>query len=102
MPSPNEDGLLTEYRIFETAEFLRNVQSLDARQRSFVEGKLTRLVYPQLRCEPHFGANVKRLQGYRPRTWRYRIGRFRVFYGIDESNRLVNILALDDRKDVYR
>ena len=93
---------MTDYRIFETDEFLRNVRDLDARQKSFVELKLTRHVYPQLRVRPHFGPNVKRLQGYRPTTWRYRIGRFQIFYGIDESNRIVNILALDDRKDAYR
>jgi mRNA interferase RelE/StbE len=93
---------LTDYRIFETDEFLRNVQDLDTRHRSFVQLKLTRHVYPQLRVRPHFGPNIKRLQGYDPKTWRYRIGRFRIFYGIDESNRIVNILALDDRKDAYR
>jgi mRNA interferase RelE/StbE len=102
MLAASEGGSLTEYRIFETAEFLRNIQALDARQQLFVETKLTRFVYPQLRCEPCFGPNIKRLQGYRPRTWRYRIGRFRVFYGIDQSNRIVSILALDDRKDAYR
>ena len=93
---------MTDYRIFETDEFLRNVRDLDARQKAFVAVKLTKYVYPQLRTRPQFGPNIKRLQGYRPTTWRYRIGRFQIFYGIDESNRIVNILALDDRKDAYR
>jgi mRNA interferase RelE/StbE len=78
------------------------MRGLDARQKSFVEIKLKQYVYPQLRVQPHFGANIKRLQGYRPDTWRYRIGRFRVFYGIDQPNRIVNILTLDHRKDAYR
>jgi mRNA interferase RelE/StbE len=93
---------LTDYRIFETDEFRRNVRQLDARQRSFVETKLSRYVYPQLRAQPRSGPNIKKLQGYQPETWRYRIGRFRIFFGIDESNRIVNILTLDDRKDAYR
>ncbi len=93
---------MNNYRIFETDEFLRSVRDLDARQKAFVQLKLTQHVYPQLRVQPYFGCNVKKLKGYRPTTWRYRIGRFRIFYGIDELNRIVNILAVDDRKDVYR
>jgi mRNA interferase RelE/StbE len=93
---------LTDYRIFETSEFQRNLRALDARQRSFVEIKLKRHVYPQLRAQPHFGPNVKKLHDYQPETWRYRVGRFRIFYGIDRPRRIVNILTLDDRKDAYR
>jgi mRNA interferase RelE/StbE len=93
---------LIDYRIFETDEFRRNVRNLDARQRSFVEAKLKQYVYPQLRNRPRLGPNIKKLQGYQPETWRYRIGRFRVFYGIDEPNRIVNVLTLDHRKDAYR
>ena len=93
---------MTDYRIFETDEFRQNVRDLDTRQRSFVEVKLKQYVYPQLRTQPHLGPNIKKLQGYQPETWRYRVGRFRVFYGIDDLNRIVNILTLDDRKDAYR
>lgn len=100
--APSEGGSLTDYRIFETDEFRRNVRELDARQRSFVEIKLKRYVYPQMRRQPHLGPNIKKLQGYQPETWRYRIGRFRVFYYIDEPDRIVNILAVDHRKDAYR
>ncbi len=82
--------------------FCGTYRDLDARHKAFVQLKLTQHVYPHLRLQPCFGSNVKKLRGYRPTTWRYRIGRFRVFYGIDESNRIVNILALDDRKDAYR
>ena len=98
---PSEDGSLTDYRIFETDEFRRNVRKLDARQRSFVELKLQRYIYPQLRARPHHGSNIKKLQGYQPETWRYRVGRFRVFYSIDDPNRIVHILTLDHRKDAY-
>ena len=93
---------MTDYRIFETNEFQRNLQRLDARQKSFVEAKLTQRVYPQLRVQPYFGPNIKKLHGYRPETWRYRLGQFRVFYGIGEASRTVNILTLEYRKDAYR
>jgi mRNA interferase RelE/StbE len=93
---------LADYRIFETDEFRRNVRALDSRQRTFVEIKLNRYVYAQLRVGPYFGPNIKKLHDYEPETWRYRIGRFRVFYSIDEPKRIVNILTLDHRKDAYR
>ncbi len=93
---------MTDYRIFETNQFQRDVNNLDARQQSFVKIKLAQYVYPQLKAQPRFGPNIKKLRGYQPETWRYRIGRFRVFYGIDEPARIVNVLTLDDRKDAYR
>ena len=61
--------------------------------------KLRRYVYSQLRSQPYFGPNIKRLRSYKPETWRYRLGRFRVFFGIDESSRIVNIFALEQRGD---
>jgi mRNA interferase RelE/StbE len=97
-----EDDSLTEYRIFETNQFQRDLRAVDSRERSLLERKLKRYVYPQLRAEPRFGSNVKKLRDFKPETWRYRIGRFRVFYGIDQTKRIVNILTLQQRKDAYR
>jgi len=34
-------------------------------------------------------------------VWRYRLGQFRLFYGIDVSNRTVYIVTIDYRKDAY-
>ena len=34
--------------------------------------------------------------------WRIRVGRFRVIYEIDDMNRLINVLDVGDRRDVYR
>ncbi|MEN6450982.1 MAG: type II toxin-antitoxin system RelE/ParE family toxin [Thermoguttaceae bacterium] len=93
---------MTDYRIFETDEFQRNLRRLDSVPRLFIESKLRRHVYPQLRVRPHSGPNIKRLRGYTPETWRYRIGRFRVFYAIDDADRIVSMLTVDDRKDAYR
>jgi mRNA-degrading endonuclease RelE of RelBE toxin-antitoxin system len=31
-----------------------------------------------------------------------RIGRYRVFYSLDEGERIVFVLTIDDRKDAYR
>ncbi|MDP8235981.1 MAG: type II toxin-antitoxin system RelE/ParE family toxin [Candidatus Erginobacter occultus] len=35
-------------------------------------------------------------------TWRYRIGRFRIFYIVSREERVVALVSLGDRKDAYR
>ncbi|MBN1394815.1 MAG: hypothetical protein JW959_07315 [Pirellulales bacterium] len=93
---------MTEYRVFDTDQFRRALEKLDPRRRAFMVHKLSKYVYPQLRIQPRFVSNIKKLRGYEPETWRYRIVRFRLFFGIDESTRTVNVLTLDDGKDAYR
>jgi mRNA interferase RelE/StbE len=90
----------SEFRVFETQEFRKALARLPPPR--FLPGKLTAYVYPQLRQGPYHGPNIRKLQGYQPATWRYRIGRFRVFYTVDEGERLVFILTIDDRKDAYK
>ncbi|MEI8140350.1 MAG: type II toxin-antitoxin system RelE/ParE family toxin [bacterium] len=51
---------------------------------------------------PYFGPNIRKLQGYTPATWRYRTGPYRIFYSVDEAERIVVILTIDDRKDACR
>ena len=90
----------SEFRVFETDEFKKAFASLGPPR--FLRSKLNTYVYPQLRQGPYFGPNIRKLQGYVPATWRYRIGRFRVFYSLDESEKIVFLLTIDDRKDAYR
>ena len=91
-----------KYRIFETEEFDRALDRLDASQAKFIETKLQKNVYPQIGQQPYFGLNIKKLRNYHPETWRYKMGRFRLFYSMDESTKTVNILTLDSRKDAYK
>ena len=58
--------------------------------------------YPQLREQPCFGPNMKKLRDYTSETWRYRLGRWRLFYSVDAGKRIIYLLTLDDRKDAYR
>ena len=95
------DSLLIDYRIFETEEFAKKLGKLDARDSTFIRQKLSKYVYPQIRKEPHFGKNIKKLRGYTPDTWRYRIGKFRVFYTIENDKTVILMLTLDHRKDAY-
>jgi len=89
-----------EFRIFETEEFLKALSRLGPPR--FLPKKLESYVYPQLRQGPYYGPNIRKLQGYEPPTWRYRIGYYRLFYAVDDEKRIVFILTIDDRKDAYR
>ena len=57
---------------------------------------------PQIEEEPFWGRNIRKLRDYDPSIWRYRIGKFRVFYFIDSKERVVYILSVDRRKDAYK
>jgi mRNA interferase RelE/StbE len=99
MPSTGAEHL-PEFRIFVTDEFKEAVARLGPPR--FLPMKLETYVYPQLRQGPYFGPNIRKLQGYTPPTWRYRIGPYRIFYSADEDERIVFMLTVDDRKDAYR
>ena len=77
------------------------MKKISSAHHEFITNKLREYVYPQLRQEPFWGKNIKKLKGYSPETWRYRIGKFRVFYIIDKMDQIVFILTIDFRKDAY-
>jgi mRNA interferase RelE/StbE len=94
---------LTEniYRIFETNEYSKRISKFGQHDAEFIQNKLSSYIYPQLKAEPHFGNNIKKLAGYKPETWRYRLGKYRLFYSIDEQAKIVSILTVEFRKDAY-
>ena len=95
-------GASSEFRIFETEELQKKLGNLPARESRFVQRKLVEYVYPHLRVDPFLGPNIKKLGGYRPVTWRYRIGRFRLFFLVDPEERVVFMLSVDNRRDAYK
>lgn len=101
MRKPSE-VVLSDFRVFETDEFLKRLKKLSPRDATFLRMKLDSFVYPQIKAEPFWGNNIKKLHGYTPDTWRYRIGKFRLFYIIDQEEQVVYILTIDDRKDAYK
>lgn len=98
----NGAGLLNSYRIFETDEFINCMKLLPKSVQLFMKKKLTSLIYPQLRDEPHYGSNIKKLVDFKIATWRYRIGKYRLFYEINEEEKIVYILTVYLRRDSYR
>lgn len=101
MPRQGE-GALSEYRIFETDELVKSLKKHPEKDASFIRTKLASHVYPQLRQIPFYGPNIKKLRGFNPETWRYRIGKYRVFFQVDSSERIVFILVVEKRKDAYK
>jgi mRNA interferase RelE/StbE len=93
---------LDKFRIFETDRFLQDLSEDFKGQGERIAKKLREYVYPQLRDNPHFGKNIRKLKNYQPETWRYRIHAYRFFYEIDTKENIVYMLAVDSRKDSYR
>ena len=64
--------------------------------------KLENEIYPRLRENPFYGKNIKKLKGEFEGVYRYRIGKYRLFYVIDNDKVIVIILDLKQRKDSYK
>ncbi|MCX6570957.1 MAG: type II toxin-antitoxin system RelE/ParE family toxin [Candidatus Aminicenantes bacterium] len=80
---------MSDFRVFETVQFLDDLE------------KISSLVYPQLSEQPYFGTNIKKLKGFKPETWRYRIGSYRFFYIVDDKEKIVFMVAADTRQQSY-
>jgi len=92
---------LADYRIFETEQFTKDLRAIARGGQVRIEKKLREVVYPELRKRPHFGTHIKKLRGWQPETWRYRIGSWRFFYEIDEAERIVFMTAASHRSSAY-
>lgn len=90
------------YRIFETKEFSATLRDLGDATARRIETKLRTHVYPLLSKNSRFGPNIKRLRGYQPPTWRYRVSDYRFLYTIDEQEKIISMLIAVHRRDVYR
>ena len=77
------------------------MEKIRGRNKTLIEKKLKDKAYPQLKEEPHYGKNIKKLKNYKPETWRYRIGNYRVFFEINDSEKIVSIIAIKTRQNAY-
>lgn len=80
---------------------MADLDRISPARRSKIIAKLRTFVYPQLREQPYFGTNIKKLRGFKPETWRYRIGPYRLFFIIDEREKTVSMVAADTRQQSY-
>jgi mRNA interferase RelE/StbE len=98
-PRPAGTALPNEFLVVETPVFVAKVQALEYRS---VYDKARRYAYPQLRVNPFFGPNIKKLKGEFAGIYRYRIGEFRLFYTVRKEQILVVVIDVARRKDAYR
>jgi mRNA interferase RelE/StbE len=89
------------YRVFEAENFIKDFDKIKGKNKLLVENKLFDKLYPHLKEEPHYGNNIKKLKNYKPETGRYRIGNYRVFYEIDEDEKIVYIIGISTRQNAY-
>jgi len=101
MPANEKEYLLNRFKIFETDQFQKDLQRITKSGQVKIAIKLREYVYPQLISHPHYGPHIKKLRGFTPDTWRYRIGAWRFFYEIDESEQVVFMLAANHRSEAY-
>ena len=92
---------MDKFKIFETNRFLKDLEQDFSGQQERIKRKLAAYVYPQLRQNPYFGKNIKKLTDYKPETWRYRIGNYRFFYEINGQRKMVSMIAADNRECAY-
>ncbi|MBI5555182.1 MAG: type II toxin-antitoxin system RelE/ParE family toxin [Elusimicrobia bacterium] len=92
---------MAEYRIYETKRFTKDLEQDFSGQKTKIQHKLLTYVYPQLRQNPYYGKNIKKLVNYNPATGRYRIGDYRFFYTIDDHQKIVFVIAADNRQGTY-
>jgi len=90
---------LNKYRIAETDTFSSKISESKYNK---IYKKILDYVYPQIRDNPFFGSNIKKLKGDFEGIYRYRIGNYRLFYKIESGLVLIIILDIDDRKDAYK
>ena len=92
---------MANYQVFVTEEYEKQLSKITKSDKTLIERKMQQYVIPQLKSQPHFGSNIKKLKNYNPPTWRYLIGKYRVFYEIDTETMEVNILTISQRKNAY-
>jgi len=92
---------LTKFKIFETNQFLKDLEQDFSGQQERIKIKLNNYVYPQIKQNPYFGKNIKKLVGYKPDTWRYRISSYRFFYEVDDKSKIVFMISVDNRQNAY-
>ena len=99
MPGKGSINWLNNFSIAETDNFTSKIAGHRYRR---IYKKINDYIYPQLRLNPFFGANIKKLKGDYEGVYRYRIGDYRLFYQIENDRVLIIMLDIIDRKDAYR
>jgi len=90
--------LSNNFSIAETETFQKDIKKLKF---GSLYSKIKNYVYPQLKINPFFGTNIKKLRGEFSEIYRYRLGNYRLFYTIDQEKTIIFMMTIKDRKKAY-
>jgi len=96
-----KEAALPNYKIFETNTFLDSLNRFQKNIQNKIYNKMLNYIYPQLKKNPFYGTNIKKLANYEPDTYRYRIGKYRLFYEVDKKEKVVSITFIEIRDKAY-
>ncbi|MCB4762922.1 MAG: type II toxin-antitoxin system RelE/ParE family toxin [Sulfurovum sp.] len=88
---------LSKYQIAETKTFLKIKTTIDKK----LYTKIENFVYPQLRENPYYGTNIKKLKGVLEGYYRYRVGNYRLFYLIENEKLIIAVVDFKHRQQAY-
>jgi len=88
---------LYDFKIAQTKEFEKKIKKLDSK----IYIKIKNIVYPQLKKNPLYGTNIKKLKGKYESVYRYRLGNYRLFYVVDNDKVIVIITTISHRQNAY-
>ncbi|MEA3330162.1 MAG: type II toxin-antitoxin system RelE/ParE family toxin [Campylobacterota bacterium] len=88
---------MSDFQIAETKTFEKIKEKLDTK----LYVKIKNIVYPQLRTNPFYGNNIKKLKGEFDGYYRYKIGNYGLFYLIENEKVLVAIVDFRHRQNAY-
>jgi len=91
--------LSAKFRLAETKTYLKALEKLKI---PGLAERIHEVVYPEIATSPLGGANIKKLKGAYHAVYRFRIGDYRIFYVVDESERIVFLTDIQNRKDAYK
>ncbi len=87
-----------DFQIAETKEFEKTIKKLDSK----IYIKIKNIVYPQLRKNPYYGTNIKKLKGEYEGVYRYRLGNYRLFYVVNDEKVIVIVTTISHRQNAYK
>ena len=88
---------LYDFQIAETKSFQKFKNKIDKKKYE----KIVNIVYPQLKSNPFYGTNIKKLKGEFEGYYRYRIGNYRLFYIVEEEKVIVIVTDFRTRQNSY-
>ena len=88
---------LSKFQIAETKTFEKVKKKIDKKLYSKIEN----FVYPQLRENPFYGINIKKLKDDFEGYYRYRIGNYRLFYLIENDKLIIAVVDFKHRLQTY-